>query len=82
MQTPSRLTFAAALIGLAALTFVYGDFTLQWQPVPAWVPDRRLLALPLCLDPAGVRRRAPHDARPARSRRACSFSIRCSGCSC
>jgi hypothetical protein len=44
MQTPSRLTFAAALIGLAALTFVYGDFTLQWQPVPPWVPDRRLLA--------------------------------------
>jgi uncharacterized membrane protein len=44
MQTQSRLTFALALIGLAVLTFVYGDFTLQWQPVPAWVPDRRLLA--------------------------------------
>jgi uncharacterized membrane protein len=44
MQTPSRLTLAVALIGLAALTFVYGDFTLQWQPVPAWVPDRRFLA--------------------------------------
>jgi hypothetical protein len=44
MQTPSRLTFAVALIGLAALTFIYGDFTLQWQPVPAWVPDRRFLA--------------------------------------
>src|SRR5262245_45219251 len=44
MQTPSRLTFAAALIALAALTFIYGDFTLQWQPVPAWVPDRPVLA--------------------------------------
>jgi uncharacterized membrane protein len=44
MQTSSRLALAAALIGLASLTFVYGDFTLQWQPVPAWVPDRRLLA--------------------------------------
>ena len=44
MQTPSRFTFAAALVGLAALTLVYGDFTLQWQPVPAWIPDRRLLA--------------------------------------
>ncbi|HEV8449551.1 MAG TPA: DoxX family membrane protein [Gemmatimonadaceae bacterium] len=44
MQTPSRLTFAVALVGLAALTAVYGDFALQWQPVPAWVSDRRLLA--------------------------------------
>ncbi|HEY2163335.1 MAG TPA: hypothetical protein VGH04_05060, partial [Gemmatimonadaceae bacterium] len=44
MQTQSRLTFAVALIGLALLTFVYGDFALQWQPVPAWVPDRRPLA--------------------------------------
>ncbi len=44
METESRLTFAVALIGLALLTFIYGDFTLQWQPVPAWVPDRRLLA--------------------------------------
>lgn len=44
MQTLSRFTFAAALLALAALTFVYGDFTLQWQPVPGWVPDRRVLA--------------------------------------
>jgi uncharacterized membrane protein len=44
METPSRFTLAAALIGLAVLTFVYGDFTLQWQPVPSWVSDRRVLA--------------------------------------
>jgi len=44
MPTPSRVTFAVGLVGLGLLTFVYGDFTLQWQPVPAWVPDRRVLA--------------------------------------
>ena len=44
MQTPSRVTLAVGLIGLGVLTFVYGDFALQWQPVPAWVSDRRLLA--------------------------------------
>jgi uncharacterized membrane protein len=44
MEAPSRVTFAVGLIGLGVLTLVYGDFTLQWQPVPAWVPDRRLLA--------------------------------------
>jgi uncharacterized membrane protein len=44
MQTLSRLTFAAGFIALGVLTFVYGDFALQWQPVPAWMPDRRLLA--------------------------------------
>ncbi len=44
MHTPSRVTFAVGLIGLGVLTLVYGDFTLQWQPVPTWVPDRRVLA--------------------------------------
>jgi uncharacterized membrane protein len=44
METPSRIAFAAGLIGLALLTFIYGDFALQWQPVPGWVSDRRFLA--------------------------------------
>jgi uncharacterized membrane protein len=39
-----RATFALALIGLGILTFVFGDFALQWQPVPAWMPARTLLA--------------------------------------
>lgn len=41
---PDRLTFAAALVGLGILSLVYGDFALQWQPVPAWVPGRTALA--------------------------------------
>ncbi|HEU4994069.1 MAG TPA: hypothetical protein VFT29_04590 [Gemmatimonadaceae bacterium] len=41
---PDRLTFAAALVGLGVLSLVYGDFALQWQPVPAWVPGRTALA--------------------------------------
>jgi len=36
--------FAAGLVGLGVLTFVYGDFTQVWQPVPAWVPGREYLA--------------------------------------
>jgi uncharacterized membrane protein len=44
MQTPSRVTFAVGLLGLGALTLAYGDFALQWQPVPTWVPARQVLA--------------------------------------
>src|SRR5438093_10751219 len=40
----ARLAFALALIGLGVLGIVYGDFALQWQPVPAWVPARQFLA--------------------------------------
>src|SRR5262245_62459118 len=39
-----RATFALALIGLGILTLVFGDFALQWQPVPAWMPARTVLA--------------------------------------
>jgi len=39
-----RLAFALPLIGLGVLAFIYGDFALQWQPVPAWVPARAALA--------------------------------------
>ena len=47
----SRLSAAAAaslalgLVGLGVLSLVYRDFTLQWEPVPAGVHDRTLLAL-------------------------------------
>lgn len=39
-----RAVFALALIALGILTFVFGDFALQWQPVPDWMPARALLA--------------------------------------
>jgi len=39
-----RVFFAVGLIGLGVLSLVFGDFALQWQPVPAWVPGRTLLA--------------------------------------
>jgi uncharacterized membrane protein len=39
-----RLFFALGLIGLGVLSLVFGDFALQWQPVPAWLPARAYLA--------------------------------------
>jgi uncharacterized membrane protein YphA (DoxX/SURF4 family) len=36
--------FALGLIGLGVLSLVYGDFALQWQPVPASLPGRTFLA--------------------------------------
>ena len=39
-----RVSFALALIGLGALGFVYGDFAMQWQPVPQWLPARHVVA--------------------------------------
>ena len=39
-----RVFFALGLIGLGILSFVYADFALQWQPVPAWIPGRTYLA--------------------------------------
>ena len=39
-----RVFFSLGLIGLGVLSLVYGDFALQWQPVPAWVPAREYLA--------------------------------------
>ncbi len=36
---------AVGLIGLGVLSLVYRDFTMQWEPVPAGLRDRSLLAL-------------------------------------
>jgi uncharacterized membrane protein len=42
---PGQLLFAVGLAGLGILSLVFHDFALQWQPVPAGVPGRALLAL-------------------------------------
>jgi uncharacterized membrane protein len=35
-----RVLFAAGFVGLGILSLASGDFALNWQPVPAWVPWR------------------------------------------
>jgi uncharacterized membrane protein len=40
----ARILFALGMIGLGILGLTVGDFALQWQPVPAWVPWREGLA--------------------------------------
>jgi uncharacterized membrane protein len=44
MLAPGHIAFALALAGLGILSLIYGDFALQWQPVPQWVPWREGLA--------------------------------------
>jgi uncharacterized membrane protein len=39
-----RLAFALSLSGLGVLGLIYGDFALQWQPVPQGLPWRQGLA--------------------------------------
>jgi len=39
-----HLLFALGLAGLGALSLFSGDFPYTWEPVPAWVPMRELLA--------------------------------------
>lgn len=41
---PGHLFFAAGLDGLGVLSLLSGDFAFTWQPVPAWVPAREILA--------------------------------------
>lgn len=36
--------FVAGLIGLGVLALIFGDFALVWQPVPGWIPARKLIA--------------------------------------
>jgi uncharacterized membrane protein len=40
-----HVLFACGLAGLGVLSLISADFALSWQPVPAWVPWRQLLAL-------------------------------------
>jgi uncharacterized membrane protein len=37
-------SFAASMVALGCLGFVYGDFAMNWQEVPNWVPGREILA--------------------------------------
>jgi uncharacterized membrane protein len=41
---PGRIAFAVAMCALGAIGAYYGDFALQWQPVPHALPGYRLLA--------------------------------------
>jgi uncharacterized membrane protein YphA (DoxX/SURF4 family) len=38
------IALALSMLGLGLLGFVTGDFALNWQPVPEWVPGRTALA--------------------------------------
>lgn len=39
-----RLFFAVGMIGLGVLGLRYGDFAMDWQQVPQWIPGREGLA--------------------------------------
>jgi uncharacterized membrane protein len=41
----NRIPFALGAITLGVVTLVFRDFLLQWQPVPADVPQREVLAI-------------------------------------
>jgi len=41
----AAMGLAIGLIGLGVLSLIYRDFTLQWEPVPAGLHDRAMLAL-------------------------------------
>ncbi|HEY4245712.1 MAG TPA: DoxX family membrane protein [Lacunisphaera sp.] len=44
MKILGRILFAVGLTGLGVLSLLFADFAMNWQPVPAWVPFRTILA--------------------------------------
>ncbi len=45
LMPAARYAFAVALAGLGLTGIAFGDFALQWQPVPEGLPGRTLLAI-------------------------------------
>jgi uncharacterized membrane protein YphA (DoxX/SURF4 family) len=44
MLNAGWIAFAVSMLGLGMLGFITGDFALNWQPAPAGVPGRTMLA--------------------------------------
>lgn len=44
MTRLGKILFSFGLAGLGVLSLIYDDFALAWQPVPAWVTHRAILA--------------------------------------
>ena len=44
MTRLGKILFCFGLGGLGVLSLIYDDFAMVWQPVPAWVPHREILA--------------------------------------
>jgi uncharacterized membrane protein len=44
MKNLGHVLFAVGLAGLGVLSLLFADFAMNWQPVPAWVPFRMVLA--------------------------------------
>jgi uncharacterized membrane protein len=43
-MSPGRVCFAIGMIGLGVLGLRYGDFAMDWQQVPQWLPGREGVA--------------------------------------
>ena len=41
---PGQVVLAFSMAGLGILSLIYRDYAMDWQPVPAWVPWRPVLA--------------------------------------
>lgn len=41
---PGQLMLAVSMAALGVLSLIYRDYAMSWQPVPAWVPWRPILA--------------------------------------
>lgn len=67
MLTPGRLLFGFAILGFGFVGLLYADFLNSLQPVPAWMPGYRALAIlnGLGLAAAGVAILADRKTRPA-----------------